>query len=76
LRLAEKGKKAAGLIIRKYRLIEMFLVKKMNMGWEDVHEIAEQIELIQSPVFFEKVDEKLIYPKVDPHSSPIPDPIL
>ncbi len=52
MRLAEKEKEAAGLIIRKYRLIEMFLVKKMNMGWEDVHEIAEQIELIQSPVFF------------------------
>lgn len=73
LRLTEKGKKAAGLIIRKHRLTEMFLVEKMNMGWEDVHDIAEQIEHIQSPVFFEKMDEILDYPKVDPHGSPIPD---
>ena len=73
LRLTEKGKKEAGLIIRKHRLTEMFLVNKMKMGWEDVHDIAEQIEHIQSPVFFEKMDEMLDYPKVDPHGSPIPD---
>jgi DtxR family Mn-dependent transcriptional regulator len=51
----------------------MFLVDKMGFGWEDVHEIAEQIEHIQSPVFFEKMDELLGYPKLDPHGSPIPD---
>jgi len=73
LRLTEKGKKEAGLIIRKHRLTEMFLVDKMKMGWEDVHDIAEQIEHIQSPVFFEKMDELLDYPKIDPHGSPIPD---
>jgi len=73
LRLTEKGKKEAGLIIRKHRLTEMFLVEKMKMGWEDVHDIAEQIEHIQSPVFFEKMDQMLDYPKVDPHGSPIPD---
>ena len=73
LRLTEKGKKEAGLIIRKHRLTEMFLVDKMKIGWEDVHDIAEQIEHIQSPVFFEKMDELLGYPKVDPHGSPIPD---
>jgi DtxR family Mn-dependent transcriptional regulator len=73
LRLTEKGRKEAGLIIRKHRLTEMFLVEKMNLGWEDVHDIAEQIEHIQSPVFFEKMDEMLDYPKVDPHGSPIPD---
>lgn len=73
LRLTEKGKKEAGLIIRKHRLTEMFLVEKMNFGWEDVHDIAEQIEHIQSPVFFEKMDELLGYPKIDPHGSPIPD---
>ena len=73
LRLTEKGKKEAGLIIRKHRLTEMFLVDKMKLGWEDVHDIAEQIEHIQSPVFFEKMDELLGYPKVDPHGSPIPD---
>jgi DtxR family transcriptional regulator, Mn-dependent transcriptional regulator len=73
LRLTEKGKKEAGLIIRKHRLTEMFLVEKMKLGWEDVHDIAEQIEHIQSSVFFEKMDEQLGYPKVDPHGSPIPD---
>jgi DtxR family Mn-dependent transcriptional regulator len=73
LRLTDKGKKEAGLIIRKHRLTEMFLVEKMKLGWEDVHDIAEQIEHIQSPFFFEKMDELLGYPKVDPHGSPIPD---
>jgi DtxR family transcriptional regulator, Mn-dependent transcriptional regulator len=73
LRLTEKGKKEAGLIIRKHRLTEMFLVEKMHLGWEDVHDIAEQIEHIQSQVFFEKMDELMDYPKVDPHGSPIPD---
>lgn len=73
LRLTDKGRKEAGLIIRKHRLTEMFLVDKMKMGWEDVHDIAEQIEHIQSPVFFDKMDELLGYPKVDPHGSPIPD---
>ncbi|MDE3183077.1 MAG: metal-dependent transcriptional regulator [Bacteroidota bacterium] len=73
LRLTEKGKREAGLIIRKHRLTEMFLVDKMKLGWEDVHDIAEQIEHIKSPVFFEKMDELLGYPKVDPHGSPIPD---
>ena len=73
LRLTEKGKKEAGLIIRKHRLTEMFLVEKMKFGWEEVHDIAEQIEHIRSPEFFEKMDELLGYPKMDPHGSPIPD---
>lgn len=73
LKLTEKGKKEAGLIIRKHRLTEMFLVEKMGFGWEEVHEIAEQIEHIQSPVFFDKMDAMLGFPKTDPHGSPIPD---
>jgi len=73
LRLTEKGKKEAGLIIRKHRLTEMFLAEKMNFGWEDVHDVAEQIEHIQAPAFFDKMDELLGYPKIDPHGSPIPD---
>ena len=73
LRLTEKGKKEAGLIIRKHRLTEMFLAEKMKFGWEDVHDVAEQIEHIQSPAFFDKMDELLGYPKIDPHGSPIPD---
>lgn len=73
LRLTEKGKREAGMIIRKHRLTEMFLVEIMGFGWEEVHEIAEQVEHIQSPAFFEKMDEMLGYPKIDPHGSPIPD---
>ncbi len=73
LRLTEKGKKEAGLIIRKHRLTEMFLVQKLGFGWEEVHEIAEQIEHLHSPNFFEKMDALLGYPKIDPHGSPIPD---
>ncbi|MBW7951243.1 MAG: metal-dependent transcriptional regulator, partial [Chitinophagaceae bacterium] len=73
LKLTDKGKKEAALIIRKHRLTEMFLVEKMGFGWEQVHEIAEQIEHIQSPEFFAKMDELLDFPKLDPHGSPIPD---
>ncbi len=73
LRLTELGTRAAGLIVRKHRLTEMFLVQKMGFGWEDVHDIAEQIEHLKSPLFFEKMDELLGYPTVDPHGSPIPD---
>jgi DtxR family transcriptional regulator, Mn-dependent transcriptional regulator len=73
LKLTAKGKKEAGLIIRKHRLTEMYLVQKMGFGWEQVHQIAEQIEHLQSPLFFEKMDELLGYPTVDPHGSPIPD---
>ena len=73
VRLTEKGKKEAGIIIRKHRLTEMFLVEIMGFGWEEVHEIAEQVEHVQSPDFFEKMDKMLGYPKIDPHGSPIPD---
>lgn len=73
LRLSDKGILKASLIVRKHRLTEMFLVEKMGFGWEQVHEIAEQIEHIQSPLFFDKMDEILNYPKLDPHGSPIPD---
>lgn len=73
LRLSEKGILKASLIVRKHRLTEMFLVQEMGFGWEQVHEIAEQIEHIQSPLFFDKMDELLNYPKFDPHGSPIPD---
>jgi DtxR family Mn-dependent transcriptional regulator len=73
LRLTTTGQKEAALIIRKHRLTEMFLVDKMGFGWDAVHEIAEQVEHIQSPEFFEKMDELLGFPKFDPHGSPIPD---
>lgn len=73
IRLTEKGRKEAASIVRKHRLTEMFLADKMGLGWESVHEIAEQIEHIKSPLFFDKMDEMLDYPKLDPHGSPIPD---
>ncbi|MFC3881309.1 metal-dependent transcriptional regulator [Algoriphagus namhaensis] len=71
--LTEKGKKAAALVIRKHRLTEMFLVNEMKFGWEEVHEIAEQMEHIHAPKFFERMDEMLGFPTIDPHGSPIPD---
>ncbi len=73
LKLTKKGYKTAALIVRKHRLTEMFLVEKMGFGWEEVHEIAEQVEHIQAPSFFDRMDMILAYPKVDPHGSPIPD---
>jgi len=74
LRLTEDGRRAAALIVRKHRLTEMYLVEAMGFGWEEVHEIAEQVEHIQSPKFFARMDELLGYPSVDPHGSPIPGP--
>lgn len=71
--LTEKGKKAAAMVIRKHRLTEMYLVEKMGFGWEEVHSVAEQIEHIKSPMFFDRMDELLNHPAIDPHGSPIPD---
>ncbi|MBC7426741.1 MAG: metal-dependent transcriptional regulator [Bacteroidia bacterium] len=73
LKLTDLGRKESALIIRKHRLTEMFLVEKMGFGWEQVHEIAEQVEHIQSPLLFDKMDKLLGFPKIDPHGSPIPD---
>ncbi|WOC50792.1 iron dependent repressor, N-terminal DNA binding domain protein [Bergeyella porcorum] len=73
LKITQEGRKQAALVVRKHRLTEMFLVKQMGFGWEQVHEIAEQIEHIKSEMFFDKIDELLDYPKTDPHGSPIPD---
>ncbi len=73
LSLTKKGKVEAALVVRKHRLTEMYLVDKMGFGWEEVHAIAEQVEHISSPKFFERMDELLGHPEVDPHGSPIPD---
>lgn len=73
VKLTPVGRKEAALIIRKHRLTEMFLVKKMGFGWEEVHEIAEQVEHIHSPKLFERMDEMMGHPTIDPHGSPIPD---
>lgn len=71
--LSAKGRKTAALVLRKHRLTEMYLVEKMGFAWEEVHEIAEQIEHIKSPLFFDRMDKLMEFPKVDPHGSPIPD---
>lgn len=73
LTITEKGKTTAALIIRKHRLTEMFLVQKMGFGWDEVHDVAEQIEHLEAPLFFDRIDEMLGFPKYDPHGSPIPD---
>lgn len=73
VRLTEEGRKVAALVIRKHRLTEMFLVEKMGFKWDEVHDIAEQIEHIKAPGFFDRMEELMDYPQVDPHGSPIPD---
>jgi len=73
LKLTAKGRKTAALIIRKHRLTEMFLEKFMGFGWEEVHDIAEEIEHVQIDAFFDRMDELLGFPSTDPHGSPIPD---
>lgn len=73
LKITKEGFKEAALIVRKHRLTEMFLVEKMDIGWENVHQIAEQLEHIHSELFFDKMDEMLHFPKYDPHGEPIPD---
>lgn len=73
IKLTEKGKIEALSIIRKHRLAELFLVKVMGMGWEEVHDVAEQLEHVNSERFYNRIDEMLGYPKADPHGEPIPD---
>lgn len=70
--LTDLGSSCALAIIRKHRLWETFLVDKLNFGWDEVHEIAEQLEHIQSAELTNRLDEFLGFPKVDPHGEPIP----
>ena len=73
IELTEKGKIQALLVLRKHRLTELFLKDVMGLGWEEVHDIAEQIEHLQSDLFFDRIDKMLGHPKFDPHGEPIPD---
>lgn len=73
VKIGEKGKTAALEIIRKHRLWETFLVEKLGFSWEEVHEVAEQLEHIQSTALTDKLDAFLGHPAVDPHGHPIPD---
>lgn len=71
--LTEKGKLAAKMIVRKHRLWEVFLVEKLDFSWDEVHDIAEQLEHIKSEKLINKLDDFLGNPTEDPHGDPIPD---
>ena len=73
IRLTRQGLKEAAFIIRKHRLSEMFLKQVMGFGWEEVHDVAEEMEHMKSDLFFDRMDEILGFPTMDPHGSPIPD---
>jgi DtxR family Mn-dependent transcriptional regulator len=60
-------------VIRKHRLWEVFLVEKLGFGWDEVHDIAEELEHIPSEILVERLDVFLEHPKFDPHGDPIPD---
>jgi DtxR family Mn-dependent transcriptional regulator len=72
-RLNNEGKKVALQIIRKHRLWEYFLVKKLQFGWDEVHDVAEELEHISSKKLVDRLDAFLGFPDTDPHGDPIPD---
>lgn len=71
--LTEKGFYSAKMIVRKHRLWEVFLVDKLNFSWDEVHEIAEELEHIKSENLINKLDAFLDFPSFDPHGDPIPN---
>ncbi|MEM0578366.1 metal-dependent transcriptional regulator [Flavobacterium polysaccharolyticum] len=71
--LTDKGRHAAKMIVRKHRLWEVFLVEKLAFTWDEVHDIAEQLEHIKSEQLINKLDDFLGNPTEDPHGDPIPD---
>src|ERR671924_1360048 len=72
VRLSAAGEKLAGLVLRRHRLVELFLVQVMGMSWAEVHEEAEQLEHVVSERLIERIDEMLGRPTRDPHGDPIP----
>ena len=72
VKLNSKGEKIALSVIRKHRLWETFLVDKLNFNWDEVHDVAEQLEHIHSEKLTNQLDAFLDFPKVDPHGGPIP----
>ena len=72
-RLSAEGNRVALGIIRRHRLWEFFLSEKLDFRWDEVHEVAEQLEHVSSIKLIEKLDSFLGYPKFDPHGDPIPD---
>lgn len=73
VRLLPAGERLAGLVIRRHRLVELFLVRVMGMSWDEVHDEAEKLEHVVSERLIERMDEMLGFPEVDPHGDPIPD---
>ena len=71
--LTDKGNLAAKMIVRKHRLWEVFLVEKLDFSWDEVHDIAEQLEHIKSEKLIDKLDNFLGNPTEDPHGDPIPN---
>ena len=71
--LTENGLLSAKMIVRKHRLWEVFLVDKLNFSWDEVHEIAEELEHIKSEKLIFRLDEYLGFPSFDPHGDPIPN---
>ena len=74
VRLSPAGEKLAGLVLRRHRLVELFLVQVMGMSWAEVHEEAEQLEHVVSERLIERIDDMLGHPTHDPHGDPIPNP--
>ena len=73
IELSPEGKSIAVDLVRKHRLWESFLYEKLDFSWDEVHEVAEQLEHIKSDKLIEKLDHFLGHPKTDPHGDPIPD---
>ncbi|KGO91389.1 metal-dependent transcriptional regulator [Flavobacterium subsaxonicum] len=71
--LTEKGKFTALMIVRKHRMWEVFLVETLDFSWDEVHDVAEQLEHIKSEKLINKLEEFLGFPTEDPHGDPIPD---
>jgi len=72
VRLTSSGEKLAGLVLRRHRLVELFLVRVMGMSWAEVHDEAEQLEHVVSERLIARIDEMLGRPTHDPHGDPIP----
>src|SRR4051812_12600562 len=73
VRLSAAGEKLAGLVLRRHRLVELFLVQVMGMSWAEVHDEAEQLEHVVSERLIQRIDEMLGRPSHDPHGDPIPN---
>ena len=71
--LTKKGREAAVMLIRNHRLWEVFLLDKLGFSWDQVHEVAEEMEHVSSPLLISRLEKFLGFPKYDPHGDPIPD---